>query len=266
MPADRDLASYAELGDATLGALVAERDGQALEALYDRYGTACYSLAKRIVVDTGLAQDVVQEVFLTLWRNAGRFDTERGSLSTYLLSITHHKSVDVVRKEERQRSRRAPAEVLELIDSGQDVDGEAWTELRRTKVRSGPGRPCPDPQRETLVLAYFGGYTQQEIARLTDTPLGTVKTRTLAALRRLETRLGRLRRERDGRWGTVSDHEEWEELAAAHALGALEPEDEQRFEAHLLTCRECAPGPGRHRGGHGRARGDRPTRSHRRPS
>jgi RNA polymerase sigma factor (sigma-70 family) len=188
VPADRDLASYASLGDAALGALVAERDGLALEALYDRYGTACYSLARRIAVDLQLAQDVVQEVFLTLWHNAGRFDGERGSLSTYLLSITHHKAVDAVRKEERQRSRRAPAEVLELTDSGQDVAEETWTELRRSKVR-GALAELPQPQRETLVLAYFGGYTQQEIARLTDTPLGTVKTRTLAALRRLKTSL-----------------------------------------------------------------------------
>lgn len=188
VPADRDLASYASLGDTALGALVAERDGLALEALYDRYGTVCHSLARRIVVDSQLAQDVVQEVFLTLWRNAGRFDGERGSLSTYLLSITHHKSVDAVRKEERQRSRRAPAEVLEFTDSGQEVDEEAWVEIRRTKVRSALAT-LPQPQRETLVLAYFGGYTQQEIAVLTDTPLGTVKTRTLAALRKLRTGL-----------------------------------------------------------------------------
>lgn len=188
MPADRDLASYAAHGDATLGALVAERDGQALEALYDRYGTACYSLAKRIVVDSDLAQDVVQEVFLTLWRNAGRFDTERGTLSTYLLSITHHKAVDAVRREERQRSRRAPADVLELTDSGQDVHADAWRQVRGAGVRSALAE-LPQPQRETLVLAYFGGYTQQEIARLTDTPLGTVKTRTLAALRKLRTGL-----------------------------------------------------------------------------
>jgi RNA polymerase sigma factor (sigma-70 family) len=188
VPADRDLASYAALGDAALGALVAERDGMALETLYDRYGTACFSLARRIAVDLQLAQDVVQEVFLTLWHNAGRFDGERGSLSTYLLSITHHKAVDAVRKEERQRSRRAPAEVLELTDSGQDVAEETWTELRRSKVR-GALADLPQPQRETLVLAYFGGYTQQEIAKLTDTPLGTVKTRTLAALRRLKTGL-----------------------------------------------------------------------------
>jgi RNA polymerase sigma factor (sigma-70 family) len=145
VPADRDLA-YADHGDAALGALVAEHDGRALEALYDRYGTACYSLAKRIVVDPQLAQDVVQEVFLTLWRNAGRFDGERGSLSTYLLSITHHKAVDAVRKEERQRTRRAPAEVLELTESGQDVDEEAWTSLRRSKVRTALAT-LPDPLR-----------------------------------------------------------------------------------------------------------------------
>jgi RNA polymerase sigma-70 factor (ECF subfamily) len=187
VPADRDLA-YADHGDAALGALVAEHDGRALEALYDRYGTACYSLARRIVVDPLLAQDVVQEVFLTLWRNAGRFDGERGALSTYLLSITHHKAVDAVRKEERQRSRRAPAEVLELTESGQDVSEEAWTSVRRSRVRSALAT-LPDQQREALLLAYFGGYTQQEIATLTDTPLGTVKTRTLAALRKLRTGL-----------------------------------------------------------------------------
>ena len=188
MPADRDLASYANFGDSALGALVAERDSMALETLYDRYGTVCHSLARRVVVDAQLAQDVVQEVFLTLWHNAGRFDGERGSLSTYLLSITHHKAVDAVRKEERQRSRRAPADVIDLTDSGHDVDEEAWTELRRTKVRTAL-LELPESQRQTVMLAYFGGYTQQEIARLTDTPLGTVKTRTLAGLRKLKSGL-----------------------------------------------------------------------------
>lgn len=184
MPTERDLASYAEREDPALAALVAERDGRALEALYDRYGSACYSLARRIVVDQQLAQDVVQEVFLGLWRGSGRFDTGRGNLSTWLLSITHHKAVDAVRREERQRSRRVSTDVLEGTDSGQDVAEAAWNSLRGTRVRRALTE-LPDAQREALQLAYFGGYTQQEIARLTDTPLGTVKTRTLAAMRKM---------------------------------------------------------------------------------
>ena len=189
VPADRDLASYAELGDATLGALVAERDGQALEALYDRYGTACYSLAKRIVVDTGLAQDVVQEVFLTLWRNAGRFDAERGSLSTYLLSITHHKSVDSLRREGNRRKRLASEQaLLSVAATGPGPEDQAWTQMRAERTREAL-RELPPEQREVLLLAYYGGYTQREIADLTGLPLGTVKSRTLAAMRRLREHL-----------------------------------------------------------------------------
>ena len=138
MPADRDLASYADLGDAALGALVAERDGRALETLYDRYGTACFSLARRIAVDTQLAQDVVPEVFLTFWHNAGRFDGRRGSLSTYLLAITHHKSVDAVRKEERQRS---PKSAGRGPRAHRQRAGRSQGDVDRAQAHQGPRRP-----------------------------------------------------------------------------------------------------------------------------
>ena len=171
--------------DRALVALVTEGDGGALEALYGRYGRPCYGLARRIVVDEQLAQDVVQEVFLTLWRDAARFDATRGGFSTYLLSMTHHKSVDCVRREETRRKRRTSSELLDERESTEPrPDDAAWTSLRQDRVRTALGT-LPEVQREALTLAYFGGYTQREIAGLTATPLGTVKTRMLAGMRRL---------------------------------------------------------------------------------
>jgi RNA polymerase sigma factor (sigma-70 family) len=180
---------YAALEDAALCALAAEGDGSALEALYARYGRVSYALARRILADEQLAQDVVQEVFLTVWRDATRYDASRGNFSTWLLTMTHHKAVDAVRREEALRRRRAPAGALDLTESaGPDVDDEVWTVLRRDRVRLALA-DLPDAQREALGLAYFGGYTQREIAKLTDTPLGTVKTRMLAGMSRLRDAL-----------------------------------------------------------------------------
>jgi RNA polymerase sigma-70 factor (ECF subfamily) len=184
-PADRPSA-HDGLDDRALVARVTEGDGGALEALYGRYGSACYGLARRILSDAQLAQDVVQEVFLTVWRDAHRFDGGRGGFSSWLLAMTHHKAVDAVRREENHRKRRTSAELLEERPADHpQVDDEVWTGIRRERVRSALHTP-PTAQREALVLAYFGGYTQREIAGLTDTPLGTVKTRMLMGMRRLK--------------------------------------------------------------------------------
>lgn len=180
---------YAALEDPALVALVVDGDGSAFAALYDRYGRASYALARRILADEQLAQDVVQEVFLTLWRDATRYDAARGGLSTWLLTLTHHKAVDAVRREENLRKRRTSADVLEFTESRDPrPDDEVWTLQRRDRVRTALA-DLPDPQREALGLAYFGGYTQREIAKLTDTPLGTVKTRMLAGMKRLRDTL-----------------------------------------------------------------------------
>jgi RNA polymerase sigma factor (sigma-70 family) len=177
---------YDGLDDRALVARATEGDGGALEALYARYGRACYGLARRILADEQFAQDVVQEVFLTVWRDASRFDAARGGFSSWLLSMTHHKAVDAVRREENLRKRRTTAELLEeREDDGPHVHDAVWSTLRRERVRAAMAT-LPDPQREALVLAYFGGYTQREIAGLTDTPLGTVKTRMLAGMKRLK--------------------------------------------------------------------------------
>lgn len=181
--------AYDGLEDGALVARVTEGDGGALEALYGRYGRACFGLARRILTDEQFAQDVVQEVFLTVWRDASRFDASRGSFSTWLLSMTHHKAVDAVRREESLRKRRTTAEILESRqDDGPVVHDEVWSLLRRERVREAL-TTLPEVQKEALTLAYFGGYTQREIAGLTGTPLGTVKTRMLAGMRRLRETL-----------------------------------------------------------------------------
>ncbi|MCU1672143.1 MAG: polymerase, sigma-24 subunit, subfamily [Frankiales bacterium] len=180
---------YDGLDDRGLVARVTEGDGGALEALYRRYGRPCYGLARRILADDQFAQDVVQEVFLTVWRDASRFDAARGGFSSWLLSMTHHKAVDAVRREENLRKRRTTADGLELQESdAPEVGEEVWSLLRRSRVREAL-HTLPVAQREALTLAYFGGYTQREIAGLTDTPLGTVKTRMLAGMKKLRESL-----------------------------------------------------------------------------
>ncbi len=177
------------LDDRALVARITEGDGAALEVLYGRYGRACYSLARRILTDDQFAQDCVQEVFLTVWRDASRYDPSRGGFSSWLLSMTHHKAVDAVRREETVRKRRAAPDILDhQVDSGPAVDDAVWSVLRGERVRAAL-KTLPDVQREALTLAYFGGYTQREIAGLTSTPLGTVKTRMLAGMHRMKAGL-----------------------------------------------------------------------------
>jgi RNA polymerase sigma factor (sigma-70 family) len=191
---------YRSLQDAQLVALVAERDGGALEALYDRYGKPAYSLARRIVADDLLAQDVVQEVFLSLWRDAGRFDPGKGSVATYLLALTHHRAVDVVRREENLRRRRTGDESLVgEADPKADVQGAVELGDRQQRVRQAL-KDLPDTQRQALALAYFGGYTQREVAALVGVPLGTVKTRMAAGMRKLKDALIEGERETPSPW------------------------------------------------------------------
>jgi RNA polymerase sigma-70 factor (ECF subfamily) len=192
--------AYRGLQDGQLVRLVADKDAAALEALYDRYGKVAYSLARRILTDEVLAQDVVQEVFLSLWRDAHRFDAGRGTLATYLLSMTHHRAVDVVRREENLRRRRTSDEVLEFHpDPAPGVEAEAEAAERRAEVRAALAQ-LPPAQREALALAYFGGYTQREVATLVGVPLGTVKTRMAAGMRKLKETLWQAGREEQHPW------------------------------------------------------------------
>jgi RNA polymerase sigma factor (sigma-70 family) len=192
--------AYRGLQDGQLIQLVAEKDADALEVLYERYGKVAYSLARRILTDEVLAQDVVQEVFLSLWRDAQRFDAGRGTLATYLLSMTHHRAVDVVRREENLRRRRTSDEVLEFRpDPNPGVEAEAEAAERRSEVRAALAQ-LPPAQREALALAYFGGYTQREVAALVGVPLGTVKTRMAAGMRKLQQALREAGHEEQQPW------------------------------------------------------------------
>ncbi|GAA1707161.1 sigma-70 family RNA polymerase sigma factor [Fodinicola feengrottensis] len=175
-------------------AQVAERNTSALDTLYERYGKPAYSLARRITGDEGFAQDVVQDVFLALWKDPDSYHRARGGFASWLLSVTHHKAVDAVRREESLRRRRSLATQEFLVEQNangvsQAVYDRVWTTVIGERVR-GALSQLPSPQRDALVLAYFGGYTQREVATLTNTALGTVKTRMLAGMRRLRVVLG----------------------------------------------------------------------------
>ncbi|HVV77382.1 MAG TPA: sigma-70 family RNA polymerase sigma factor [Mycobacteriales bacterium] len=162
---------------------VARGSEAALEAIYNRYGASCYRLARRILADAHLAEDVVQQVFLALWKGGG-YDPSRGALSTWLLGITHHKAVDMVRREERRRAERLGPAQAEIAAAEPSPDEAAWESLRALQARAAL-RTLSGEHREILLLAYYGGFTQSEIAEMTGLPLGTVKSRTLHAMRKL---------------------------------------------------------------------------------
>lgn len=172
----------AHLSDEALVALVARSDDGALAALYDRFGRVAYGLALRIVRDRALAEDAVQEAFLTVWRNADRFMPERAKASTWILTFVHRRAVDLVRREERRRTEPLPETPLEGVAPA--TDEEAWLRLRRERVQEALGM-LPDQQREAIELAYFGGFTQSELAERLGEPLGTIKSRMFTGLARL---------------------------------------------------------------------------------
>ena len=178
--------------DADILRRIAAGDARAVDDLYDRFRRPAFALARRILVDDTLAEDVVQDVFLSVWRDPGAFDGRRGSFASWLLAMVHHKAVDAVRREESQRRRQGLAEddmALRAPLSSREVEDEAEARTIARRVRSALGE-LPEPQREALTLAYYGGYTQREVAELTGAPLGTVKTRMLAGMRRLREGLG----------------------------------------------------------------------------
>jgi RNA polymerase sigma factor (sigma-70 family) len=186
---DPEARAAADAEDRRLMRRVRDGDQSALGELYERHGAGAYGLARRVLGDETLAQDVVQEVFLAVWRDPERYDGDRGAFGTWLLTVTHHRAVDVVRREEALRRRQSAAELLEVWESAPDAVADVvWTGVRGERVRAALG-DLPPPQREALALAYFGGYTQREIAGLTGAPLGTVKTRMLAGMRRMRDAL-----------------------------------------------------------------------------
>lgn len=174
--------------DAALLARIVAKDEQAVEALYARYSGPLYSLAYQVTHAERFAQDVVQEVFVALWRDASRFDPSKGAVAPWLFSLARHKAIDLVRREANIRKRSADVD-LELEEATDDVDHETWLRFRREKVHEAIATLTP-VQREALELAFFQGLTHVEVAERLAIPLGTAKTRIRSALLRLRDVLG----------------------------------------------------------------------------
>jgi len=175
--------------DRTLIARVEARDADALASLYDMYAARLLGLAARILGDTGEAEEVLQEVFLFVWRAAATFDPARGSVLAWLLVATRSRSID------RLRTRRPAARAgLTRVDrvpdkpDPRDVEADSATREWETLCRAAIAE-LPPEQRLALELAYFEGLTHQEISRKTSTPLGTVKTRVRLGLMKLKDRI-----------------------------------------------------------------------------
>ena len=162
---------------------------ESLTDLLDRWTGPALSLARRIVIDDRIAEIVVQEAFVAYWRNPAGFDSARGSFGSWFLSLVHHEAVAAVRHEASLRRRTDIDAADRALTDGSgapdvaDLVGDRLGDVRVRQALAG----LPEVQREALVLAYWGGFTQREIAARTGTPLGTVRTRMLAGMRRLQT-------------------------------------------------------------------------------
>jgi RNA polymerase sigma-70 factor, ECF subfamily len=168
--------SMSEADDMGLLTHIQSGDQEALSALFDRYGAMVYSVALRVLKDAGEAEDVMQEIFVQLWKNPGAFVSGRGSLGGWLVVVARNRSIDVIR-------RRRPTEPVELfaLPSSSDLAREAEENSLLEKIR-GVMRSLPEEQRKPLELAFFEGLSHTEIAKKTGDPLGTVKTRIRLAL------------------------------------------------------------------------------------
>lgn len=181
------------VSDAELIELVTQSDQDALGILYERYSRAVYSFSLRIVGDAQVAEEILQEVFVRAWQQGGSFQSARGTLITWLLSITHNLSIDEVRRRKR-RPQKAESEEPETIlaalpDDGIGVEEEVWLSSLRVSIQDAL-QQLPAAQREAIELAYFQGLTQREIAETLGEPLGTIKTRMRLGMLKLREQLG----------------------------------------------------------------------------
>jgi RNA polymerase sigma-70 factor (ECF subfamily) len=163
-----------------------------IAALYDRFGGLAFTLALRIVRDRGIAEDVVQEAFLAVWRHADRFDASRGSLQTWLCTVVRNRALDRFRGTAGRQRRDESLDAIMSLPGSVDVASEVVRHDESRAVVAALAALSPR-QREAIELAYFGGYTQTEIAAMTSVPLGTIKSRTRSAMRALASQLAPMR-------------------------------------------------------------------------
>lgn len=166
-------------------------DEEAFRGLFRRYAPNALALARRVVRQPFLAEEIVQEAFLAVWRNPGGYDRGRGSVKSWLMGMVHHRAVDTVRREESQRRRVEDAQLADVVpvqDVAESVAEEMDLPGERRAVRTALDG-LPPEQRQVIELMYFGGLSQTAIAGRLELPLGTVKSRTLLGMRRLRRAL-----------------------------------------------------------------------------
>ncbi len=182
---------YQDLGDHQLINRIASSEKDALEALYSRYSASVYSLAMYMLRQHALAEEATQEIFFNIWLKAGSFKPERGEPRSWIMSVAHHKIVDLIRARRRTLTVTDPAdyESLDLLPAKQvSTEEEVEGNLDRERIMEALSL-LPNAQREVLLLAYFEGYSQSEMAKKLNQPLGTIKTRVRLAMQKLRTLL-----------------------------------------------------------------------------
>jgi len=178
------------LADEELMPLIGEKDPGAFEVFYDRHGGVAYSLAYRIVGERGAAEDVTQEAFISIWRSGARYDAARGSVRTWMLGIVRNRAIDFL----RSKAGRAPKldfdddSILDQRPAEELTEAEALRRETASELRGALGE-LPGEQSKVLELAYFGGFSQSEIATMIGVPLGTVKGRMRLGLEKIRGQL-----------------------------------------------------------------------------
>ena len=178
---------YDDLRDEQLITLIANGEKDALEAFYDRYSRPVFSLARYMLRDQSLAEEATQDIFLNLWLKAASYNPDRGAPKSWFMSVAHHRIVDIIKSRNRrlQTSNSAPHELLDLNPaSGDNTEEAAHRNIARDEILEALGQ-LPEEQRRVLVMAYFEGYSQSEIASRLGEPLGTVKTRSRLGIQKL---------------------------------------------------------------------------------
>ncbi len=182
-------AALRRLSDAELLALVKDGDAEAFELIYERHVGVAFGLAARICGSRGVAEDVVQEAFLSVWRGRDRYEPSRGEVRSWVLGIVHHRAIDRIRRSGVHERRRADAEgIEEVLEAPDRTEVEIQQREQADEVRTAL-QTLPDEQRRVIELAYFDGLTHTEIASRLGAPLGTIKGRMRLGLLKLHAEL-----------------------------------------------------------------------------
>ena len=183
--------NYEDLRDEQLITLIANGERDALEVFYNRYAPSVFSLARYMLREPSLAEEATLDAFLNLWRKASSYDPKRGTPKAWFMSVAHHRIIDVIKARKRgaQSTNQVSHELLDLHPSkGPSTEEQVYRNLERERIIGALGY-LPPEQREVIVLAYFEGFTQSEIATKLNQPLGTVKTRARLAMQKLRAAL-----------------------------------------------------------------------------